>query len=102
MGERPESSERDQAQRQSRLTSSNGICTTRLQTNGSPNTKKRTPAMWRRKQGQNLHLLCRCPALACKRYKSWGHMFLTPKDLENAKVSSLINLISDTRLGSTE
>ncbi|KYM97757.1 hypothetical protein ALC62_11553 [Cyphomyrmex costatus] len=50
----------------------------------------------------NLHLLCRCPALACKRYKSWGHMFMTPMDLENAKVSSLINLINNTRLGLTE
>ncbi|KYM93641.1 hypothetical protein ALC62_15758, partial [Cyphomyrmex costatus] len=50
----------------------------------------------------NLHLLCRCPALACKRYKSWGHMFMTPMDLENAKVSSLISLVNNTRLGLTE
>ncbi|KYN04639.1 hypothetical protein ALC62_04470, partial [Cyphomyrmex costatus] len=34
--------------------------------------------------------------------KSWGNMFMTPKDLENAKVSSLISLVNDTKLGSTE
>ncbi|KYM97512.1 hypothetical protein ALC62_11806 [Cyphomyrmex costatus] len=49
-----------------------------------------------------LHLLCRCPALACKRYRSWGHMFMTPKDLEDAKVNNLISLVNDTRLDSTE
>ncbi|XP_018396627.1 PREDICTED: uncharacterized protein LOC108774895 [Cyphomyrmex costatus] len=50
----------------------------------------------------NLHLLCRCLAFACKRYTSWGHIFMTSKDLENAKVSSLISLVSDARLGLTE
>ncbi|KYN05422.1 hypothetical protein ALC62_03707 [Cyphomyrmex costatus] len=50
----------------------------------------------------SLHLLCRCPALACKRYRSWGHMFITPKDLEDAKVNSLISLANDKRMGLTE
>ncbi|XP_032688015.1 uncharacterized protein LOC116852108 [Odontomachus brunneus] len=45
------------------------------------------------------YILCRCPVLICKRYRSWGCMFMEPEDLNKKRVSSLINLASDTRLG---
>ncbi|XP_032686606.1 uncharacterized protein LOC116851376 [Odontomachus brunneus] len=45
------------------------------------------------------HILCRCPVLTCKRYRSWGCMFMEPEDLNGKRVSSLIDLASDTRLG---
>ncbi|XP_032685833.1 uncharacterized protein LOC116850995 [Odontomachus brunneus] len=45
------------------------------------------------------HILCWCPVLTCKRYRSWGCVFMEPEDLNGKRVSSLINLVSDTRLG---
>ncbi|XP_071580115.1 uncharacterized protein [Temnothorax nylanderi] len=33
----------------------------------------------------NVHILCHCPALICKRYKTWGRMYLSPQDLESAR-----------------
>ncbi|XP_024893734.1 uncharacterized protein LOC112468686 [Temnothorax curvispinosus] len=46
----------------------------------------------------NVHIICQCPAFICKRYKTWGSMFLTPQDLENARVTDLINLVQGSRL----
>jgi len=40
-----------------------------------------------------------CPALACKRYRNLGCMFLKPKDLANLRVNGLISLVDNTRLG---
>ncbi|XP_011686394.1 PREDICTED: uncharacterized protein LOC105449095 [Wasmannia auropunctata] len=47
----------------------------------------------------HIHILCHCPALVCKRYRSWGDMFVKPKDLEDKKVNSLIRLATDARPG---
>ena len=46
----------------------------------------------------NVHIICQCPAFICKRYKTWGSMFLTPQDLENARVTDLINLVQGSGL----
>ena len=43
--------------------------------------------------------VCHCAALACKRYRNLGRVFLTPKGLENMRVNGLINLVANTRLG---
>jgi hypothetical protein len=37
-------------------------------------------------------------ALACKRYRIWGSMFLTPEDLDKVRVSSLLRLVANTGL----
>ncbi|XP_011687449.1 PREDICTED: uncharacterized protein LOC105449763 [Wasmannia auropunctata] len=47
----------------------------------------------------SIHILCHCPALVCKRYRSWGNIFVKPKDLEDKKVNSFIRLATDARLG---
>ena len=39
------------------------------------------------------------PALACKRCRTFGSMFLKAKGLENKRVKSSISLVSNTRLG---
>jgi len=44
------------------------------------------------------HILCRCPALSCKRYRLWGSMFIEPRDLADKRVSSLISLVLNTKL----
>ncbi|XP_071574629.1 uncharacterized protein [Temnothorax nylanderi] len=46
----------------------------------------------------NVHILCHCPALICKRYKTWGRTYLSPQDLESARVTDLINLVLDSGL----
>ncbi|XP_071577352.1 uncharacterized protein [Temnothorax nylanderi] len=46
----------------------------------------------------NVHILCQCPALICKRYKTWGRTYLSPQDLKSARVIDLINLIQDSGL----
>jgi len=38
------------------------------------------------------HIVCHCPALVCKRYKTLDHMFLKPEDLENMRVNVLVSL----------
>ena len=40
-----------------------------------------------------------CPVLACKRYRTWGSMFLRPKDLEKLRVGSILSLVANTGLG---
>jgi len=45
------------------------------------------------------HILCRCPALSCKRYRLWGSMFTEPEDLADKRVSSLISLAQNAGLG---
>ncbi|KOC58746.1 hypothetical protein WH47_10408 [Habropoda laboriosa] len=37
----------------------------------------------------SIRFLCHCPALVLKRYKSWGKMFLCPRDINKVKVGSL-------------
>jgi len=44
------------------------------------------------------HVLCRCPALSCKRYRLWGKMFIEPRDLAEKRVNSLISLVLNTGL----
>jgi hypothetical protein len=39
-----------------------------------------------------------CPALACKRYRTLGCMFLKPNDWENIRVNGLISLVANTKL----
>ncbi|XP_046145450.1 uncharacterized protein LOC123988743 [Osmia bicornis bicornis] len=43
----------------------------------------------------SIHILCRCPVLALKRYRIWGKMFLRPNDLKGAKMSSLRGLVAN-------
>ena len=43
--------------------------------------------------------MCECPVLACKRYRSWGSLFLKPEDLEKVRVSSILSLVANTGLG---
>jgi hypothetical protein len=47
----------------------------------------------------SVHMVCDCPALACKRYRILGCIFLKPEDLENVRVSSLLSLVANTGLG---
>jgi hypothetical protein len=47
----------------------------------------------------SIHIVCDCPALACKRYRILGCTFLKPEDLENVKVSSLLSLVANMGLG---
>jgi predicted Zn-ribbon and HTH transcriptional regulator len=47
----------------------------------------------------SVHTVCDCPALACKRYRILGCMFLKPEDLKNVRVSSLLSLVANTGLG---
>ncbi|KYQ59907.1 hypothetical protein ALC60_01002, partial [Trachymyrmex zeteki] len=47
----------------------------------------------------SIHLLCRCPLLACKRYRSWSNTFLMSEDLDGAKIDDLISLVHGTGLG---
>jgi hypothetical protein len=47
----------------------------------------------------SVHIVCDCPALPCERYRIWSNMFLKPKNLEKVRVSSLLNLMANTRLG---
>jgi predicted Zn-ribbon and HTH transcriptional regulator len=51
------------------------------------------------KKEDNIHIVCDCPVLACKRYRILGYMFLKPEDLENVRVSSLLSLVANTGLG---
>ena len=45
-------------------------------------------------------IVCHCPALTCKRYKTLGYMFLKPKDLEDMCMNGhLISLVANTWLG---
>jgi hypothetical protein len=44
----------------------------------------------------SIHIVCHCPVLACKRYRIWGSMFVRPKDLEKAKLGSLLRLVANT------
>jgi len=44
------------------------------------------------------HMVSHCPAPACKRYRTLGRKFLTPKDLHNARGNDLISLTANTRL----
>ena len=46
-----------------------------------------------------VHIECRCPALACRRYRILGRLFWKPKDLENIRVNGLRSLIANSRLG---
>jgi hypothetical protein len=46
----------------------------------------------------SVHIVCDCPVLACKRYRTLGCVFLKPEDLENAKVSSLLSLMANKGL----
>ncbi|XP_071579823.1 uncharacterized protein [Temnothorax nylanderi] len=46
----------------------------------------------------NVHILCHCPALVCKKYITWGRVYLSPQDLESARVIDLINLVQGSRL----
>jgi hypothetical protein len=43
----------------------------------------------------SVHIVCDCLVLACKRYRILGCMFLTPEDLENVRVSSLLSLVAN-------
>jgi len=45
------------------------------------------------------HILCRCPALSCRRYRLWGSMFTEPGDLAEKRVNSLISLVLNAGLG---
>jgi hypothetical protein len=47
----------------------------------------------------NVHIVCDCPVLACKRYRILGCMFLKPEDLKNVRVSSPLSLVANTGLG---
>nr|XP_034174838.1 uncharacterized protein LOC117601763 [Osmia lignaria] len=50
----------------------------------------------------SIHILCRCPVLALKRYRIWGKMFLRPSDLKGAKMSNLCGLLANAELGLIE
>jgi hypothetical protein len=47
----------------------------------------------------SIHIVCDCPVLACKRYGILGYIFLKPEDLKKVRVSSLLSLVANTRLG---
>ena len=44
-------------------------------------------------------IVCNCMALACKKYRRLGHMFLKSKDLANIRVNSLVSLVTNRKLG---
>ncbi|XP_032689440.1 uncharacterized protein LOC116852838 [Odontomachus brunneus] len=46
----------------------------------------------------SIHILCRCPLLAIRRYRSWGQMFSEPKDLKEMRINKLCGLVNNTGL----
>jgi hypothetical protein len=44
----------------------------------------------------SVHIVCDCPVLACKKHRTWGGVFLRPKDLH--KVGILLSIVANTRL----
>jgi len=62
-------------------------------------TQRQDCRLCRDEREDGVHIVGHCPALACKRYRNLGRMFLKPKDLENLRVSGLISLVDNTRLG---
>jgi hypothetical protein len=46
-----------------------------------------------------VHTVCDCHALACKRYRIWGSMFLKPEDMDKVRMTSLLSLVANTGLG---
>jgi hypothetical protein len=50
-------------------------------------------------QEGSVHIVCDCHALAGKRYRIWGSMFLRPEDLETVVVGSLLKRVANTGLG---
>ena len=53
------------------------------------------------KREDSVHTVCHCLALACKRYRTLGLMFLKSKRLENMRVNGLISLTANIRPGIT-
>jgi hypothetical protein len=53
-------------------------------------TQRQDCRLCRDEREDNVHTVGHCPALACKRYRNLGRMFLKPKDLENLRVNGLI------------
>jgi hypothetical protein len=47
----------------------------------------------------SVRIIGHCPALACKRYRILGLMFLKTEDLENLRVNVLISLLDNTSFG---
>jgi hypothetical protein len=47
----------------------------------------------------SVYIVHHCPALAGKRYRIRGNMFLKPEDLEKMSMGSLLNLVANTGLG---
>jgi hypothetical protein len=45
-----------------------------------------------------MYNVCYCPALACKRHRTFGHIFLKLKNLKHMRVNSLRSLVANTRL----
>jgi hypothetical protein len=43
----------------------------------------------------SVHIVCHRPVLACKTYTIWGSMFLKPEDRQNVWASSLLSLVAD-------
>ena len=45
-----------------------------------------------------VHVVCHCPVLACRRYTTWGSVFLRRKDVERIKVGSILSLVANKGL----
>jgi hypothetical protein len=61
--------------------------------------QKQDCQLYRDEREGNVHIVCHCPAQACKRCRTVGRMFLIPKALENMRVNILTSLSANTRLG---
>jgi len=64
-------------------------------------TESKTCRLCGEESEDSSHILCRYPALSCKRYRLWGSMFTEPGDLADKRVSSLISLVLNIGLGIT-
>ena len=59
-------------------------------------THRQDRQLCRDEKDDSVHMVSQCPALACKRYRTLGFMFLKPKDLQNMRGNDLISLAANT------
>jgi hypothetical protein len=50
----------------------------------------------RDEEEDTVHVVCHCPVLACKRYRTLGSRFLKTKDLGNMSVNGIMSLAANT------
>ena len=62
-------------------------------------TQRQDCRLYRGEKADSVQIACHCLALAYKRYRTLGRVFLTAKDLDNMRVNDIKSLVTNTRLG---